>query len=130
MSQIKATFTGSVVAAPEQGRTANGAAKLEFPVYVNHAKKNKETGNYDKTGDVSKIRVTLWGDRLSADIRQGDLVEITATIIEKTFQKRDGTEGCQLQTDWVEYVTIKHRRDDTAYTKPVAQPFPNDDVPF
>lgn len=109
MSQIKATFTGSVVAEPEHGKTPNGTSKLQFPVYVNHAKKNKENNTYSKTGDVSKIRVTLWGDLTATDIRQGDLVEVTATIVEKEFKKRDGSDGRSIQTDWVESVTVKHR---------------------
>jgi single-stranded DNA-binding protein len=109
MSQIKATFTGSVVAEPQAGTTPNGASNLQFPVYVNHAKKDKTSGTYSKTGDVSKIRVTLWGDKTSTDIRQGDLVEVTATIVEKEFKKRDGSDGRSIQTDWVESITVKHR---------------------
>jgi single-stranded DNA-binding protein len=111
MSQIKATFVGTVVAEPEQKQTANGVQKLEFPVYVNHAKKNKDTGTYSTTGDVSKIRVTLWGDKVQTDIRRGDLVEVIATIVEKEYKKRDGTDGRSLQTDWVELVAVKHRKD-------------------
>ena len=110
MSQIKATFTGGIVAEPEAGETPNGAKRITFPVYVNHTKKNKDTGAYDKTGDVSKIRVTLWGDlAANAGVQKGDLVEVTATIVEKEFQKKDGTMGRSLQTDWVESVVVKAR---------------------
>ena len=107
MSQIKATFTGSVVAAPE-ARAAGSSNLVEFPVYVNHQKKNRDTQVYEKTGDVSKVKVTLWGDMAnSSEVEKGDLVEVTATLVEKTFQKRDGTEGRALQTDYVEAVVIK-----------------------
>lgn len=110
MSQIKAVFTGGIVAEPEVGETPSGAKRLTFPVYINHTKKNKETGAYDKTGDVSKVRVTLWGDlAASADVQKGDLVEVTATLIEKEFAKKDGTTGRSLQTDWVESVVVKAR---------------------
>lgn len=110
MSQIKATFTGSVVAEPESGQTASGAVRVTFPVYVNHAKKNKDTGSYDKTGDVSKFRVTLWGDLANnSNIQKGDLVEVVATIVEKEFDKKDGTKGRSLQTDYVESVVVKAR---------------------
>lgn len=111
MSQIKAVFTGGVVADPER-REVGGAPLLEFPVYVNHTKKNRDTGEYDKTGDVSKIKVTLWRDLSETDIRKGDLVEVSATLIEKEFPKKDGTTGRSLQTDWVESVVVKHRRDE------------------
>jgi len=110
MSQIKATFTGGIVAEPESGSTPSGAVRLSFPVYVNHTKKNKDTGAYDKTGDTSKIRVTLWGELANnADVQKGDLVEIVATLIEKEFEKKDGTMGRSLQTDYVESVVIKAR---------------------
>lgn len=110
MSQIKATFTGGIVADPESGQTPSGAVRLSFPVYVNHTKKNKTTNSYEKTGDVSKIRVTLWGDLAnSADVQKGDLVEVVATLVEKEFDKKDGTKGRSLQTDYVESVVVKAR---------------------
>ena len=111
MSQVKAVFTGGVVAEPER-REVGGAQLLEFPVYVNHTKKNRDTGEYDKTGDVSKFKVTLWRELAETDIRKGDLVEVSATIVEKEFDKKDGTKGRSLQTDWVESVVVKHRKED------------------
>lgn len=109
MSQIKATFTGGIVAEPER-KEVNGNSLVSFPVYVNHTKKNKDTGAYDKTGDVSKIRVTLWRDLAdNTDIQKGDLVEIVATLVEKEFDKKDGTTGRSLQTDYVESVVVKAR---------------------
>jgi len=110
MSQIKATFTGNIVADPER-REAGGAPLLEFPLYVNHTKKNRDSNEYEKTGDVSKIRVTLWRDLSDTDIQKGDLVEVVATLIEKEFDKKDGTVGRSLQTDYVESVVVKHRKE-------------------
>jgi single-stranded DNA-binding protein len=111
MSRISATFTGSVVAEPES-RMVGSSNILEFPVYVNHQRKNKDTQQYEKTGDVSKIRVTLWREAAdSADVRKGDLVEVTATLVEKEFDKKDGTKGRSLQTEFVDSVVLKARRD-------------------
>jgi single-stranded DNA-binding protein len=112
MSQIKATFSGNIVADPER-REAGGAQLLEFPLYVNHTKKDRDSGEYVKTGDVSKIRVTLWRDLADTDIRKGDLVEVVATLVEKEFPKKDGTQGRSLQTDYVESVVLKHRKEET-----------------
>ncbi len=109
MSQIKATFSGNIVADPER-REAGGAPLLEFPVYVNHTKKNRDSGEFEKTGDVSKIRVTLWRDMSDTDVVKGDLVEVVATLVEKEFAKKDGTQGRSLQTDYVESVVVKHRK--------------------
>lgn len=113
MSQIKATFSGNIVADPER-REAGGAPLLEFPVYVNHTKKNRDSGEFEKTGDVSKVRVTLWRDMSETDVIKGDLVEIVATLVEKEFPKKDGTQGRSLQTDYVESVVVKHRKQELA----------------
>lgn len=110
MSQVKAVFTGGIVADPER-REVGGSQLLEFPVYVNHSKKNKDTGEYEPTGDTTKFKVTLWRDLAETDVRKGDLVEVTGTIVEKEFDKKDGTKGRSLQTDWVESVVVKHRKD-------------------
>jgi len=113
MSRISAVFTGNVVAEPT-AKDVGGTTLLEFPVYVNHAKKDKDSGEYVKTGDTSKIRVTLWRDLALTDIQMGDLVEIHGTIIEKEFDKKDGTPGRSLQTDWIESVVVKYRKDGAA----------------
>ena len=106
MSQVKAVFTGGIDAEPER-KEVNGASLLEFPVYVNHSKKNKDTGEYEPTGDTTKVKVTLWRDLAdNTDVQKGDLVEVTGTIVEKEFQKKDGSTGRQLQTDWVESVVL------------------------
>jgi single-stranded DNA-binding protein len=113
MSRVETKFTGTIVAEPELKQTKNGIDKLEFPVYVNHARKNKESGTWHTTGDVTKFRVTLWGDKVKTDVQRGDLVEIVATVVEKEFQKRDGTTGRSLQTEFVESVVVKHRKTDS-----------------
>lgn len=112
MSSIKATFTGTIVVDPELKTTSTGRQFLEFPVYVNHARRNRETGNWITTGDVSKIRVTLWNDRADSDFRKGDLVEVTGTLVEKEFSKRDGSQGRSLQTDYIENIVLKFRKKD------------------
>lgn len=110
MSQVKAVFTGGIVAEPER-KVVGTSNLLEFPVYVNHSKKNKDTGEYEPTGDTTKVKVTLWRDLAdNTDVQKGDLVEVTGTIVEKEFNKKDGTVGRQLQTDWVESVVLKHRK--------------------
>ena len=114
MSRINAVFTGNVVAEPTK-KDINGTSLLEFPVYVNHTKKDKTSGEYVKTGDTSKIRVSVWRELAdSLDIQQGDLVEIHGSLIEKEFDKKDGTPGRSLQTDYIESVVVKYRKDGAA----------------
>lgn len=114
MSRINAVFTGNVVAEPTR-KDVNGTSLLEFPVYVNHTKKNRDTGEYEKTGDTSKIRVTVWRDLAeSLDVKMGDLVEVHGSLIEKEFNKQDGSAGRSLQTDYIESVVVKYRKDGAA----------------
>lgn len=120
MSRINAVFTGNVVAEPTR-KDINGVALLEFPVYVNHTKKNRDSGEYEKTGDTSKIRVSAWRDLAdSLDVQMGDLVEVHGSLVEKEFQKQDGTAGRSLQTDYIESVVVKHRKESAA---PANEPF-------
>lgn len=111
MGQVKSTFDGGVVAEPEL-KQVGGNAVLEFPVYVNHRKKNADTGEYEDSGDVTKIRVALWRDLAQTDIRKGDIVEVIGTLVEKEFTRKDGTEGRAMQTQFVDSVTVKFRKDD------------------
>lgn len=114
MSQVKAVFSGGVVADPEVKDVA-GNRVLEFPVYVNHTRKNRDTGNYDPTGDTTKIRVSLWRDLADTDVQKGDIVEIDATIVEKEWEKQDGTKGRMLQTEFVNSIVRKYRKDDAGF---------------
>lgn len=111
MAQIKAEFSGAVVADPEV-REVGGNKVLEFPVYVNHDRKNAQSGDYEPTGDVSKIRVSLWRDLAGTDIRKNDIVRLNATLVEKEFDKRDGTKGRSLQTGFVNEIEVVFRKND------------------
>lgn len=117
MSQVKATFSGSVVAVPET-KTVGQNTVLEFPVYVNHQRKNRDSGAYENTGDTTKIRVSLWRELADEDIRKGDIVEIDATLVEKEWQKQDGTTGRALQTEFVNSIVVKWRSPDSEPAAP------------
>lgn len=113
MGRFSATFDGGVVAEPE-AFTAGSSHGIHFPVYVNHERKNRETDKYEKTGETSKIRVTLWGDAADdADIRKSDIVEVTGTVKEREFTRKDGTEGRQIETEFVDSIVVKYRREDS-----------------
>jgi single-stranded DNA-binding protein len=112
LSRFNATFDGGVVAEPERiGKDGNG---LKLVVYVNEERKNKDTGDYEKTGNVSKIQVALWGDLANEDVRYGDLVEVDASLTEHEYEKQDGSKGRQLQTTWVNSIVVKWRKGEGA----------------
>ena len=63
----------------------------------------------------TRPRVTVWRELAETlDIQQGDLVEIHGSLIEKEFDKKDGTPGRSLQTDYIESVVVKYRKDGAA----------------
>jgi single-stranded DNA-binding protein len=112
MGQVRTTFDGGVVAEPETKTFDSGSRVLEYPVYVNRRRKNRDTGEYEDTGDVTKIRVQIWNDRIEEfeTPSKGDIVEVTGSIFEREYQKNDGTTGRSLETDWVDAVEIKFRK--------------------
>jgi single-stranded DNA-binding protein len=117
MAQIKVTFDGRIVADPEVKSFSSGAEVTEFPVYVNHSRKNS-SGDYEDTGDVSKIRVGLWSSNpkfsewQEQGFQKGDIVEVTGTLKEREWVNKEGVKGRALETDWVESVTLKYRKDE------------------
>lgn len=127
MSQVKAVFVGSIVAEVES-KSVGQSTVYEFPVYVNHRRKDKQTGEYVNTGDTTKIRVSVWNEK--PQVQKGDLVEVSASLVEKEFDKRDGTKGRQLQTEFVEYVNVKARRESGGADTLVAAGAVEMDVPF
>ena len=110
--QVKAQFTANVTNAPEIREVgAKNTPLKELNLAINHDKKNKDTGEYERTGDTTWVTVKLWGDRASEDYRKGDLVEFDGTIVEKAFTRKDGTEGRRLESDYVGSLVVKFRKD-------------------
>lgn len=121
--QFKAQFTANVTNQPEIREVgAKNTPLKELNLAVNHDKKNKETGDFEKTGDTTWITVKLWGESAGKDFRKGDLVEFDGTIVEKHFTRKDGTEGRRLESDYVATLTVKFRKDSAPVAEEV-EPF-------
>lgn len=121
--QVKVQFTGNVTNEPtirEIG--AKNTPLKELVVAVNHDKKNKDTGEYERTGDTTWITVKLWGDRASEQFGKGDLIEYDGTIVEKAFTRKDGTEGRRLESDYVGSLVVKYSKNASAAAS-VEEPF-------
>ena len=115
MGKFNATFDGGVVAEPELRTFDSGARVLSFPVYVNERRKNKDSGEFEDTGNVTKIRVQLWNDAAdNADVQKNDIVEVVAALTEREFDKNDGTKGRSLETTFVDSVKRVYRAENKA----------------
>lgn len=101
------TISGRVVAEPEL-KEVNGYTILNFPLYDNEQRKDKETGEYKDTGKTLKLRVSLFGDLANEwqHLKKGSVVEIQGSITEEEFTKKDGTPGRQLVTTFVNDVRL------------------------
>lgn len=105
-----ATFSGNIGTEPEAKTIAGNDAK-EFVVYAQNRRKNKDTGEYESVGENQAVRVTLWRELAATDLQKGDLVEVVGSFAVRNFERQDGTSGYSLETDFVESVTVRYRKD-------------------
>ena len=113
----KITISGGVVAAPEFKKISDTFRVLQFPLYDNQRRKNKDTGEYENTGNVVKMKVILkndLADTWNGKLGVGDIVEVSGTFTEREYERKDGTKGRALETDWVETVEVKFSKSATA----------------
>lgn len=115
----KITISGGVVAEPEFKQISDTFRVLEFPLYDNERRKDKDTGQYEDTGNTTKLRVILKNDLADTwrgKINKGDVVEVVGSITEREYERKDGGKGRSLETTWVDSVEIKFSKsgDDSA----------------
>ena len=120
--QVRAQFTGNVTNVPEIKQVgAKNTPLKELNIAINHDKKNRDTGEYEKTGDTTWITVKLWGEAASQEFGKGDLIEYDGTIVEKAFTRKDGTEGRRLESDYVASIVVKYSKNASQVSEP--EPF-------
>ena len=105
------TVSGGVVAEPEFKVISDKFKVLEFPLYDNEQRKDKDTGEYtDVPGSTLKLKVVLkndLADQWNGKIRKGDIVELACSITEREYERKDGQKGRALETTFVNEVTVK-----------------------
>jgi len=98
------TITGVVVAEPELVQVTDRFEVLRFPLYDNDQRKNRDTGEWEDTGNVTKLRVELkfdLKDEWQDVIHKGDVLEVSASITEREYTRQDQTTGRSLETTYV-----------------------------
>lgn len=105
-------LVGRVTNQPEVRHIGQNNTPLkELNVAVNHRRKNRDSGEYEDTGDTTWVTIKLWADRSEEDYVKGDLIEFAGSLVEKHFARRGETEetatGRRLESDWIDSLEIK-----------------------
>lgn len=100
-----ASFRGNV-SEPEIKEVGSGRVQ-NFTVFSQNQRKNRDTEQYEEVSPNEPVRVALWNDDIIEELGKGDLVAVTASLSIEKFERRDGSEGYALKTDYVESVEIK-----------------------
>lgn len=107
---FKGILDGRVVAEPEDRKISDKLSILQFPVYSDRRVKNRETGEWESDPKgTTKVTVELkfdTRDQWLGKIRKGDIVKIAGSFFEREYERKDGTPGRQLQSDYVESIEI------------------------
>lgn len=106
-------ISGSIVAEPESiGKAGNG---IKVVLYDNEQKKDRDTGAYESTGNVTKLQIAVWGEEnvefVKENIRKGDIWQVEGSIVEVEYEKKDGTTGRQLELKFAKNWDLKYRKD-------------------
>lgn len=109
----KVVISGAVVAEPEFRVISDTFRVLEFPLYDNEQRKDKDTGKYTNVeGSTLKVKVILkndLADQWNGKILKGDIIEFSGSITEREFTKKDNTKGRAVESTWVDGISIKWR---------------------
>lgn len=107
---IKGEITGRVVAEAEDKTISASFSVLEFPLYSDRRVKNRDTNEWESDPKgTTKLQVALKFDTRDAwlgKIKKGQVLKVTGSFFEREFDKKDGTKGRSLQTDFVESVEV------------------------
>lgn len=103
-----AELTGNVATEPKVTEFDDGGKIKSFRVAVNERRKNRDTGEYEDTGNVTWVGISLRGDLADEDVYKGDLVEVNASLRTRDFQGSDGTTRQSLETTFINSFSVKY----------------------
>jgi single-stranded DNA-binding protein len=127
---INGGITGRIVAEPEDKKLSDKFSILEFPLYSDRRIKNRDTGEWESDPKgTTKLTVQLKFDQREqwlGKLQKGDLIVVNGSFFEREYDKKDGSKGRQLQSDFVESVEVKLSKSG-GNSAPAVD---NDDAPF
>lgn len=119
---VKAVVDGRIVSDPEFKQISENFAVEEFALYSDRRVKNRETDEWESDPKgTTKLKVILKFDALNewrGKIGKGDIIRVTGTIYEREYDKKDGTKGRALETDYIESIEVIKSNSNSAQTEP------------
>lgn len=124
--QIVTTVVGVATDDPELRFTPNGLAVCETRVSVTTRRKNKQTNEWEDQ-PATHVKVVTFGDaaeRTAETIKAGWHVLAFGQIEVRTYEKRDGNRGVEVQVKADAFAPMhQHAERSTAATRPADDPW-------
>ena len=126
------TMTGRLAADPEVRFSPSGDAVASGRVADTPRHKNRQTGDWED-GETLWLSFSLWGrkaEALADAAKKGDLVTITGTLTQRTFEGKHGEQRTVIEIKATEVAVVPQQprtgagwsKDRTANADPWAQP--------
>ncbi|MFZ1383071.1 MAG: single-stranded DNA-binding protein [Scrofimicrobium sp.] len=95
---LRAQITGAITE-PVLRWTPKQQPVLDFRINATPSVRNKSTGQWEDVGSPFWVGVAFWEHEaqiLNEVLGKGDRVTVEGTLVQETYQKRDGSEGSSL----------------------------------
>ncbi len=133
---LRAQITGAITE-PVLRFTPRQQAVLDFRINATAVVRNKSTGQWEDVGAPLWVSVAFWehdAQTLKDVLGKGDRVTVEGTLIQETYQRRDGGEGSSLSLRWPKFLGVvpsRRKSPQAAVPSPADQPpvDPWDDSP-
>ena len=105
---LRAQITGAITE-PTLRFTPRQQAVLDFRINATAVIRNKSTGQWEDVGAPLWVSVAFWehdAQTLKDVLSKGDRVTVEGTLIQETYQRRDGAEGSSLSLRWPKFLGI------------------------
>lgn len=107
---VKVVIDGRIVAEPETKVISDRFSVVEFPLYSDRRVKNRDTNEWESDPNgTTKLRVVLKFDQKDAwegKLNKGDIIKVTGSIYERSYENKEGKTGRSLETDFIESIEV------------------------
>ena len=133
------TITGRLAFDPEVRFSPSGDAVVSGRIADTPRRKNQQTGEWED-GETLWLSFSLWGKKAEAladAAKKGDLVLVTGTLTQRTFEGKRGEQRTVIEVKATEVAIVPRiqsgagwSKDRTAAADPWQQPATNNEPPW